>query len=307
VLHLFRAPDRQFLQTLAYPEEFHGPVRFLDDSHYLVLGSAISVFDAARYAGVERLDSGQVNFQASAIAPDGSRVYIGSDNPKGVIALQTEHAACSPPQSGLSVFYAADGTFDDSANSWNLSPQGRVHFVPGKVGQAFYFDGSGFLSAASLGHYNGVIDSNDMSFAFYTKLADIDGEQILLDWNAANPSREVRLSRSEDRHFVFETRPGPSLQSESVVSSNTWYHVAITRTDREIALYVNGAVEDHRQAPPPPQAGAEVDFALFLGADTSGRRLFRGLLDEITFYDRALSAKEIRDLYKLREFGPCKM
>jgi hypothetical protein len=46
---------------------------------------------------------------------------------------------------------------------------------------------------------------------------------------------------------------------------------------------------------------------LFLGARSPGQPSFHGWLDEIAFYNRPLTAKEVEDLYQLRESGPCKL
>jgi DNA-binding beta-propeller fold protein YncE len=304
VLHLFRVADRQLIQTLAYPVGT-GPVRFVDNSRFLLTGSAVSVYDAAKYTAVERMDPGEEGFGGTVFAPDGRHAYVASTKPKGVLVLEMEGAECAPPNNGLAVFYAGDGTFEDSANSWNLRPHGAVRFVPGRVGQAFYFDGSGFLSAASLGHYNSVIGSQDMSLSLYAKLADDHGENVLLDWKGGDPSGEISLVASEDHGFLFQASPGgTSVRSKSSVKANNWYHIAVTRTDHEVTLFVNGEVEDHGPAPPPV---GSANASLALGGYTSGRPALRGWLDEVAFYARALSAKEIRDLYELREHGPCKM
>jgi hypothetical protein len=286
--------------------EFGGSVRFVDNSRFLLAGVSLTVYDAAKYTAIEKMAAGVENyFVGPVFAPDGDRAYIASAKPPGVIPLEMEGAECTPPKSGLAVFYTGDGTFDDSANSWTLSPHGTVGFASGKVGQAFYFDGSGFLSAASMGHYNDVIGSHDMSLSLYAKLAADDGEQVLVDWNGAPPSGGIRLVRSEDHHFEFRAWPGgASLRSKTAVKANTWYSLTVTRTENEVTLYVDGNAEDHR--PSPPQVGS-ANAALALGGYTSGRPALRGWLDEIAFYERPLSPKEVRDLYQSREHGPCKM
>jgi DNA-binding winged helix-turn-helix (wHTH) protein len=303
VLHLFRLADRQLVQTLAYPMETNGPVRFVDNSRFLLTGSTISVHDAARYTPVERMEG---EFGGTVFAPNGSRAYIASAKPRGVLVLESEGADCAPPPNfGLAVHYPADGTFEDSVNSWRLSPHGGVRFLPGRVGQAFYFDGGGFLSAASLGHYNSVIGSRDMSLSLYAKLAGDHGNEALLDWKGGGPSGEIRLVASENHRLIFQAWPGGILvRSKSSVTANTWYHIAVTRTENEIALYINGEDEGHGSAP--PQVG-DAYTSLTLGGYSSGSPAFRGWLDEVAFYSRALTAKEVRDLYELREHGPCKM
>jgi len=45
---------------------------------------------------------------------------------------------------------------------------------------------------------------------------------------------------------------------------------------------------------------------LFFGAQ-AGIPSFQGWLDEIAFYNRGLTTKEVEDLYQLRESGPCNL
>jgi hypothetical protein len=308
VYHLFRAQDRQHLKTLTYPADFRGPIRFLDSSHYLMLGSSLRVFDAGAFANLERLDLGGREFRAAAFAPDGRRVYIAygqrddrERGPGGILVLKVQQAECEGPQAGLVNSYKGDGTFDDSAGAESLISNGGVRFSEGKVGQAFYFDGSGSASASSLGHLSSLgIGMHDASLTLYVKLAQAVGEETLLQWSGDDRHAGLRLLRSA-QHFVFQPwRGGTPLRSKSVVAPNVWYHIAVTKTDQTITLYVNGTAEDQQPAPPPFN---ELSRPLTLGGAPAS---FHGWLDEIDLYSRALPAKEVRDLYQLRESGSCR-
>jgi hypothetical protein len=95
------------------------------------------------------------------------------------------------------------------------------------------------------------------------------------------------------------------VKSETAVHENTWYQVVVTKTDRRIAVYVNGLLQGESQF-----AGTwhlPIDKPLYLGATPKGRATLRGLLDEVAFYNRALTPKEIQALYDQRERGPCKL
>jgi len=78
----------------------------------------------------------------------------------------------------------------------------------------------------------------------------------------------------------------------------------VTGIGQDLTLYVDGKPEAHG-TPPTPLAGLSWP-PLSLGAQ-SGIPSFRGWLDEIAFYDRALTAEEVKDLYQLRESGACKL
>lgn len=85
---------------------------------------------------------------------------------------------------------------------------------------------------------------------------------------------------------------------EAQVAADEWVHVAVTRSGDRYALYVNGE-----------RVTSATDSDSRLPASTGtwymGRRsgyMYKGLLDEVALYDRALRSNEVRALY--RQFAP---
>jgi len=78
-----------------------------------------------------------------------------------------------------------------------------------------------------------------------------------------------------------------------VASANAWVHLALTVSDNEAAIYLNGKLEDSRAFAAP--------LTLILGAATVGawnnngsiERELNGQMDNVRVYDRALSEEEI--------------
>src|SRR5262249_20347142 len=95
------------------------------------------------------------------------------------------------------------------------------------------------------------------------------------------------------------------LESATIVSAGVWYHVAAVRDPNFIRLFVNGQLEGETTITFPQDYG---DFPLFFG--TSGQsywdRKFKGTLDEVSLYNRALSAGEIAAIYSAGASGKCK-
>jgi hypothetical protein len=117
----------------------------------------------------------------------------------------------------------------------------------------------------------------------------------------------VRLVKNSDNRlgFEFATKQGHRLlSSRTNVLADRWYHVAVTKDDGAIALYVNGVLEDRQTS------GTEehVEWSPFyFGASSDKNHFFQGKLDEIMFYDRSLATDEVRRLYEKRESGVCRM
>jgi len=80
------------------------------------------------------------------------------------------------------------------------------------------------------------------------------------------------------------------------VPDNEWAHVAMVVSPTETTLYLNGVASVNTTDP----SAFNFDGVLNFGADPnwSGRR-FKGEMDEVLFYNRALSQNEIRELMHL--------
>jgi hypothetical protein len=95
------------------------------------------------------------------------------------------------------------------------------------------------------------------------------------------------------------------LHSVSTISTGVWYHVAGVRGANFLQLYVNGQLERQTNVTAAQDYGA---FPLFFGS--SGQSYwdhkFKGTLDEVSLYNRALTATEIAAVYAAGISGKCK-
>ena len=104
-------------------------------------------------------------------------------------------------------------------------------------------------------------------------------------------------------------RQGGPVQLDGLTSvqANRWYHVAVTKDDEAVTLYVNGKMES-RKPLGQRRDGLEVGSSpMDVGRARDRRSFLHGKLDEILLYNRALSEDEVRRLHQMRESGPCKI
>jgi DNA-binding beta-propeller fold protein YncE len=300
LIHLIRPLDRVVLKTLAPPETSHP--RFLSNSQLASSTSSLAVFDTRTYATLERWDPGFRRTYPTLRSPDGRWLYVaGGDK---LLALEIEGAECAPPAAGLKLFFSGDGTWDDSATTAVLERNGNVEFRPGRVGQAFAFDGGGYVNIPSTGHFHAF--GPDSTFIAYVKFATEAGEMTIMDWTIEGGANGDRVVKSSEDRLLFQTGASLSttLASTTRIKTDTWYHVAITKTNSDAALYVNGLLAEKRARP--PQHLNDESHPRF-GSNAEGNAPLHGKLDEITFYNRALTEEEIKSLYQRRESGPCKL
>ena len=95
------------------------------------------------------------------------------------------------------------------------------------------------------------------------------------------------------------------VESVTTVKTNVWYHLAGVRGSNYIQLYVNGQLEAETSVDFPIGYG---DYPLYFA--TTGQSYwdhkFGGALDEVSLYNRALSASEIAAIYAAGRQGKCK-
>ena len=97
------------------------------------------------------------------------------------------------------------------------------------------------------------------------------------------------------------------IQGSTDIADDAWHHVALTYDGKVIALYVDGKKE-HELTPQSPLA--KNDHDLWIGGRPEGVAA-TGIIDEVRFYTRALSAEEeagqvstfLMDLFRVSDPG----
>jgi subtilisin-like proprotein convertase family protein len=110
-------------------------------------------------------------------------------------------------------------------------------------------------------------------------------------------------------NFAFEVTSSSGITAEvdssTAIATGVWYHVAGVRGSNFIQLYVNGASIGQATVNFAQDYG---NYPLYFG--TSGESYWdhklAGLLDEVSLYNRALSASEIAAIYNAGAAGKCK-
>lgn len=202
-----------------------------------------------------------------------------------------------PPPSGLVAAYGFEevsGTqaTDSSGSGRTGTISGATRSTAGKFGSALSFDGVNDLVT--------VADANALDLATGMTLeAWVKPTALGTTWRTVvlkeRPSGLVYglyagtdTSRPSGNAFTsaeFEAR-GPAQ-----LALNAWSHLAATYDGANVRLYVNGALVSSQ--PATGAMGASTG-ALRVGGNTVWAEWFKGLIDEVRVYDRALSGPEIQ-------------
>jgi hypothetical protein len=207
------------------------------------------------------------------------------------------------PSSGLIAHYEldTDTPVDSSGNGNDASIVGNPDTgATGQFNGAYNLDvggsGDGYLSYPDLGvTYDG---SADWTTAMWINPTGLPAGVKHFIWHP-RAKNDINLQiDSSNKEITFSTFDGNPNDLSSGVTPTTgaWTHVAVvsdTSASNQYEIFVDGTSEATGDLPDP---GGVSDSNVIGGQPSGDYRYFNGLIDEVRFYDRALSASEIGDL-----------
>ncbi|MBN2507344.1 MAG: immunoglobulin domain-containing protein, partial [Verrucomicrobia bacterium] len=216
---------------------------------------------------------------------------------------------CAPVPPGLVSWWRAEGDAVDAAGGHDGSVLNGAGFAGGRVGSAF--------STAAFGQR--VIVADAAAFEL-TESLTIEG------WVFIHGDGGIVFMRGDNRTgldswILWLTGPQrlsfricsatEAVEVEGPVLYEQWQHVAATLdgASGEMRLYVNGSVVGQTNTPVRPLGpleGPEPGLAIGNHSGTSLDFGFRGLIDELSLYGRALSAAEVGRIYEASSWGKCR-
>ena len=232
------------------------------------------------------------------------------------------------PTRGLVAYYAFDSdlspqvaVLQEARNVRPVSAQrGDVNapaptLAPGRIGQAASFDGKNFIQFGgdvagfdSYGAGRGAIGANDPTVTYddgYTMAAWIyptapNGAIVTRDEDIVEPNGHglnLRDGRIEYDYVTKWVDEGIRLRTQKTIALNEWHHVALTYTGSRwadgVKIYVDGADQALEiMLDDVNSQGAVKREPLRIGAGGGPDNRFRGSLDDVRIYNRALSPAE---------------
>jgi len=193
---------------------------------------------------------------------------------------------------------------DQSGQNNHGTAFGTLRYGPGKIGNAIGFDAAtGYINTGSAASLN---PPNAMTVATWVKPSGFDGtgtgQRTLIERRQYGSQDSYQLSLSPSGsatpgriHFSVWTVNGQkSVDSVTTAPLNTWTHVTATYDGTMLRLYTNGVQEAQTAA-----TGAITASSIntIIGTGNQGTiNFYKGEMDEVRIYARALSAQETLDL-----------
>jgi hypothetical protein len=233
-----------------------------------------------------------------ALTPAEVQSYFASGN-QGPSLLQYASYNDLP---GLVAWYSGEGNTHSAGGGPEGTAVGGVTFAPGKVGQAFSFNGVD--SYVDLGNDPSLDIPGNLTVETWVNYQTLDHSKYLIaNFDESGTVSQGSLGIKDNHFFWYQSMTdGGSIEPEGATTlvPGQWYHVAVVRDDvaKTVTIYVNGQVDAITS-----YAGTVVGLQQTEVLGTSEPvgfpgDYFHGLLDEATIFNRALSAAEVQGIFE---------
>ncbi len=199
------------------------------------------------------------------------------------------------PTDGLVAYYPFDGNAnDESGNGHDGDVSGKIDYVDGIVGKAVNFNGGGKKVKTNFA----LKDDFSILLWGFTKDGNYD-DYLMLSASDQNGHWlfQINAIRQNDGRFLMKV-DSDFIDTTYTVIKNQWVHYSIIRKDSRVYFFVNGELLMSESC------GDKNISNLVLGGHFSDTgdgvtERYVGMLDEVRFYDRALSDSEIQMIYEV--------
>jgi hypothetical protein len=200
--------------------------------------------------------------------------------------------------SGLVSWWAGNGNAADSVGPNAGTLNGNVKFATGEVASAFSFTNTrspnNYVSANTSGLPTG---NSDRTLEVWGKVDTFGpNESYFAGYGAFGTNDETYHLGTVSDHRLFFSQWGQAIFGPAL-QAGQWYHVAVTNSGNSVTLYLNGAPVASGSLPIATPQNTQFYIGTIPGPLGDSRGI-TGMVDEVSVYNRALTASEIWGIYK---------
>lgn len=275
----------------------------LSNDHNLLIGT--DSVDGNFYHGI--MDDLRIYNRALSDVEIKNMAVVTSSTPPAQPQTPPDSSVVVPQ--GLMAYFDFENNFNDlSGNGNNGSPIGNVTFVDGVVGKGAKFDGAGYVNVKDS---NSLDLTNALTFSAWLYKEDPLGEGIrtpILCKGETDDFYETPYrfflglgANNPEINLIDENQSDSAEQvSDAIVSTQNWTHVAVTWDGKHMRFYKNGALSDEPIETEYLTTMLCNDQNLTIGMDSVDGIFYKGIIDELRIYNRALSDVEIKTVYDVK-------
>jgi hypothetical protein len=240
--------------------------------------------------------------QDVAAAPEEETAGKSGDTPVEAPAAESPATGAGPPKSAPAVTegLVAHWTFDEAEGAKAADVSGGGHAAKvvqgsgqwkplgGKIHGAIHFPKTRGAKKIDCGKAPGSAEK--LTVAFWLKPEGMGHNRIV--WKRPDGTSRtgwgVTLRKEGNVRFVVGSSKGAANVDAKDIPVGEWIHVACTFADGHAKVYVNGQRKAQRQKI--TQKVCDSSTALQIGG-------FKGAIDDVRIYDRALTQQEVKTLF----------
>ncbi len=214
------------------------------------------------------------------------------------------------PKDGLTAWYPFNGNAkDESGAGYHLTVDSATLTKDrfGKINSAFSFDG-----VKSCLHRE-AIKNTDFSLSVWVNMNSFpsitwsNAEFVSNGYGNSNGYGLKYGTNTQGKNcvevIVYGSEDNATL-SKFVPDTNKWYHYVCTKSSDSFNLYVNGVLSSSGSFVSFPVKGFFVVGGVWGSInDTGFSNFFNGQIDDIGFWNRSLTAYEVKDIYNMSVVG----
>ena len=177
------------------------------------------------------------------------------------------------------------GTTKDSSKNGNDGEIVDAEWVDGKFDKALKFEGGGHVAVGDFSDYE-----DEVSIVAFIKTPAAPAWSDII----VGPCGDVILTlRDHKLNFAGQcAQPIPhNTWSKTLLNDDKWHQIAGTYDGKKVNVYVDGELEASNAAAGPFKAGPK-----YIGSRDDKQEAFTGLIDEIAFFNVALSEDDVKSI-----------
>jgi hypothetical protein len=228
--------------------------------------------------------------------------HIGSIVSSNAVLTVNTPPPCFSVPSGLVGWWKAEGNSLDQIGTNNGVLSGNAAYGTGHVGQGFVFDGNGdgilIGNPPELQLQNFTIETWIKRSSVSVISSGTAGIAVIVGYGTGGYALALFPN---GRPFLTQVAGG-STSPTNIISDTNFHHLAVTKSGSTVVFYVDGVASSAPNYDP----GFVFTSPLGIGAKGDGfDNSFLGRVDEVSIYNRPLSASEILAIYDANSAGKC--
>lgn len=199
-------------------------------------------------------------------------------------------------------------TYDTTSSGSSVCPNTSTQSVEVAVAgiannYSMNFDGSNdYLDLGTYTQGTGLALNADMTISAWIKTSNLSSTQVIicnLNSGASSGGYCIEMNRQANGQYgILYNGATVGLQGSTILSSNTWYHIVMTRTGTSgnwsYNLYLNGNADGSATNVAQNFGNGSIAIGRF-GAYNGG--YFNGSIDEVGIWNIALTSTQVSQIY----------